>query len=259
VISAGQLHRIWRALPIGSAEEIIGEMTGLILAPHPDDESLGCGGLIGTCCAAGRPPLVVILTDGSASHPGSRRYPGAELATLREAEATEAVRILGLPAERLLFLREPDGRAPHAGPGFDLIVHRLVDYVRMYNCSTILAPWCGDPHCDHEAAARIAGETARVCGIRQLAYPVWGWAFPADAEVEETARAWRLDITPHLEAKRRAIAAHASQHGRLITDDPADSGCRRNCFACSKLTGRPSCCHEWKTSVARCKAFPTPL
>jgi LmbE family N-acetylglucosaminyl deacetylase len=221
VISADQLHRIWRALPVGSPHKVIGEGTSLILAPHPDDESLGCGGLIATCCAAGRPPLVVSLTDGSASHPGSRRYPAPKLAAVREAEATEAVRILGLPTQRLQFLREPDGRAPHGGTGFDATVRRLVDYARTYNCSTVLTPWCGDPHCDHEAAARIAGETARVCGMRQLAYPVWGWTLAADAQVEETARGWRLDITPHLDAKRRAIAAHATQHGGLITDDPA--------------------------------------
>jgi LmbE family N-acetylglucosaminyl deacetylase len=45
---------------------------------------------------------------------------------------------------------------------------------------------------------------------------------PADTQIDETtARGWRLDVTPHLPDKRRAIAAHASQYGQLITDDPA--------------------------------------
>jgi LmbE family N-acetylglucosaminyl deacetylase len=221
MISARELHRLWRALPIGSLGAVIGDGTCLVLAPHPDDESLGCGGLIATACAAGRPPCVVILTDGRGSHPGSQLYPPLGLIALREAETTEAVCILGLSARRLVFLREPDTRAPHAGPRFNAAVRRVLEHVRAFNCSSILAPWHGDPHCDHISAARIASETARVCGIRQLAYPVWGWTLADDTPVEKAAHGWRLDITPHLPAKRRAIAAHASQHGSLITDDPS--------------------------------------
>ena len=57
-----------------------------------------------------------------------------------EAEAAEAVRILGLQAERLIFLREPDSRAPHAGSAFDAIVRRLVVCLRTFGCSAIAAP-----------------------------------------------------------------------------------------------------------------------
>ncbi len=221
MITADALHARWRALPIGSLVNIIGGGACLILAPHPDDESLGCGGLIAACCAAARPPLVVILTDGSGSNPGSRLYPPARLAAVREAEAAEAVRILGLPPDRLIFLREPDTRAPRAGPQFDAIVRRLADCVRTSSCSAILAPWRRDQHCDHAAAALIADEVARITTISQLEYPVWGWTLRGDARIEETAvRGWRLDVSDHLAAKRRAIAAHASQYGMLITDDP---------------------------------------
>ena len=175
-------------------------------APHPDDESLGCGGLIAACCAGARPPLVVVLTDGSGSHRGSRLFPPAKLISVREAEVTEAVRILGLPVERLMFLREQDTKAPHAGSAFDAVVRRLADFVPAFGCTTIVAPWCFDPHCDHEAAAKIACETARVTGIRRLAYPIWGWTLADDTPIEETAvRGWRLEIAPYLTAKRRAI------------------------------------------------------
>ncbi len=221
MINAGRLHALWRELPIVPFDEIIGDGTCLILAPHPDDETLGCGGLIATCCAASRPPLVVILTDGSGSHLNSRQYPASKLITLREAEATEAVTTLGLPGERIMFLREPDTKAPHRGPVFQSIVDRLAGYVRGFECSTILAPWRHDPHCDHEAASRIACETARVTGIRALAYPVWGWTIPTKLVLDATEpRGWRLDVTQHLPAKRRAIAAYASQSSRCVTDDP---------------------------------------
>ncbi|HEX2943304.1 MAG TPA: PIG-L family deacetylase, partial [Rhodopila sp.] len=69
---AADHHRAWRSLPLGTLDHIAGTGTCLILAPHPDDESLGCGGLIATAVAAGRAPLVVILTDGAGSHPNSR-------------------------------------------------------------------------------------------------------------------------------------------------------------------------------------------
>ena len=221
VITAGHLHALWRELPIASFDEIIGDGTCLILAPHPDDETLGCGGLIATCCAASRPPLVVILTDGSGSHRNSQQYPASKLIALREAEATEAVAILGLPGERIIFLREPDTKTPHSGPAFQSIVHRLADYVRGFGCSTVVAPWRHDPHCDHEAASRIACETARVTGIRALAYPVWGWTIPLKCAIDAPEpQGWRLDVTPHLPARRRALAAYASQSGQCVTDDP---------------------------------------
>jgi len=148
VINAGELRQRWRALPIGTLDDVIGGGTCLILAPHPDDESLGCGGLIAACCAAGRPPVVVILTDGSGSHAGSREYPKARLIALRAAEVTEAVGILGLPSDRLMFLHQPDTQAPHAGPAFDAIVDLLADYAAVFGCSTILVPWLGDRHSD---------------------------------------------------------------------------------------------------------------
>jgi LmbE family N-acetylglucosaminyl deacetylase len=222
MISAGQLRQLWLGLPIGSLGDVIGAGPCLVLAPHPDDESVGCGGLIAACCAGARPPLVVVLTDGSGSHRASRLFPPARLISVREAEVTQAVRILGLPVERLMFLREQDTKAPHAGPAFDAVVRRLADFVRAFGCTTIVAPWRFDPHYDHEAAAKIACETARVTGIRQLAYPIWGWTLcDDDTPVEEkTVRGSRLAVAPYLGAKRRAIRAHASQYGQLITDDP---------------------------------------
>lgn len=216
---AADHHRAWRNLPMGTLDDITGAGTCLILAPHPDDESLGCGGLIATAVAAGRAPLVVILTDGAGSHPNSRTYPPERLRATREAEAAEAVAYLGLPPARLVFLRQPDTAAPTAGPRFDSVVDQLRALLRQEPaCTTILAPWGQDPHCDHQAASRIAAAT----GLRHLAYPVWGWTLPSTAAVPApVASGWRLDIGAHLPAKRRAIRAHRSQYGGLITDDPA--------------------------------------
>jgi len=91
MLKVSDVHAQWRALPTGTLEEVAGSGTCLVLAPHPDDESLGCGGLIAACCAAGRPPVVAVLTDGSGSHPGSRAFPPTRLAAIRKAEVTAAV------------------------------------------------------------------------------------------------------------------------------------------------------------------------
>jgi LmbE family N-acetylglucosaminyl deacetylase len=77
----------------------------------------------------------------------------------------------------------------------------------------VCATWGNDPHCDHEAADLMARALAARAGLRHIAYPVWGWTLPPDADIPNGAvRGWRLDITQALAAKQSAIAAHRSQH-----------------------------------------------
>jgi len=223
LLRAADLHQVWRGLPIAAIPEIIGDGRCLILAPHPDDESLGCGGLIAACCAAERPPLVAILTDGAGSHPGSRAFPPDRLRAEREREAREAAALLGLPSERIMFLGQPDTAAPTEGPAFAVVVETVASLVRHQpGCTAILAPWRHDPHCDHEAASLVAAAVAECCGIRSVAYPVWGWTLPPDTPIATSiSRGWQLDISAFLHRKRQAIQAHRTQYGGLITDDPS--------------------------------------
>lgn len=213
------IHAAWRALRIAGLSEIIGEGTCLVLAPHPDDESLGCGGLIAACVAAGRPPIVAILTDGTGSHPGSRGWPPERLKALRRCEARDAMRSLGLMDNRLAFLDARDTSAPVEGRAFDDLADRLTGLLT--GVSAILSPWRFDPHCDHAAAFLLASRVARDAGIRHVAYPIWGWMLPGDRLLPvELPSGWRLDIDCWRDAKRAAIAAHRSQHGEIIADDP---------------------------------------
>ena len=222
-MTAGEAQAHWRALPLALPADVLGDGRTLILAPHPDDESLGCGGIIAALCAAGWPPLVVVLTDGAGSHPQSRRYPPERLRAVRRAETAEAASALGLPGPALHFLDLPDTLAPTDGPTFETAVDALASLGA--ECRTVLATWTGDPHCDHVAAHKMAHATARRGGLRHLAYPIWGWTLPPDAAVPEREHkgieGWRVDIADHLPAKRRAIASHASQLGALIPDDPS--------------------------------------
>ncbi|GBQ79882.1 hypothetical protein AA13595_0149 [Gluconacetobacter johannae DSM 13595] len=219
-MKAGLVQDAFRALPFRPLDRIV-PGTALVLAPHADDESLGCGGLIAACCAAGRPPLVAIVTDGAASHPHSRAWPPARLRARRQAEARHAVSLLGLAPARIVFLGLPDAAAPHEGPAFDRAVETLAGLAARHACGTVLAPWRHDPHCDHEAAWKMGVALRQSGGLSLLAYPVWGWLIAPDTELDQRPpQGMRLDIARYLTVKAEAIGAHESQHGGLIGDDP---------------------------------------
>ncbi|WP_025814039.1 PIG-L deacetylase family protein, partial [Komagataeibacter kakiaceti] len=132
-----------------------------------------------------------------------------------------AVTCLGLAPEHLVFLGLADAAAPHEGPVFEQVVRHLEQLLRRHGCTTIMAPWRADPHCDHEAAWKMGVTLQRRCHAALLAYPVWGWLLPADMELDHRPpTGMLLDISPYRALKQRAIRMHESQYGHLITDDP---------------------------------------
>jgi LmbE family N-acetylglucosaminyl deacetylase len=220
MIAMREHHAAWSRLPVSGLTGIIGTGSCVVLAPHPDDESLGCGGLIAECVASARPPTILFLTDGTGSHPKSVEYPSDRLRALRQQEAIAAVGALGASADSIHFLDQKDTAAPIEGPAFDAVIAMIVRAAPA-SATAIVAPWRHDPHCDHEAAALMAEHVARLRNLRLVSYPVWGWTLPPAIEIDAPPRAgWRLDIARHLPAKRRAIGAHRSQFGAIITDDP---------------------------------------
>lgn len=223
------LRHAERDLPLVSdPAAVVGVGPVLILAPHPDDESLGCGALIAALAAAGRPPRIAVVSDGAMSHPNSRTYPRSRLVALRQEETRSAVAALGLdPARDLLFLGLPDAGVPNAGPAFDRALASLLALPRP---GAILAAWQHDPHRDHIATWALAAALARATpGARLLAYPVWGLAYahpipgfplPPEPELASPPCGTRFDTAPWLATKEAAVTSHASQLGRVITDDP---------------------------------------
>ncbi len=208
------------ARPLGSAFPPTAGIA--ILAPHPDDESLGCGGLIAALCDRGTPPTVMILTDGTGSHPNSKRYPPPRLRTLREAETRAATAKLGLPSDRLIFLGYRDTAAPGEGQALQKAATHIARLLQTVAATTLFAPWRHDPHCDHEAAAAIAEAASDLAPLRLLAYPVWSLTLPPETVLpDDPLNGFQIDIADHLPAKHAAIHAHASQYAGLIDDDPS--------------------------------------
>jgi LmbE family N-acetylglucosaminyl deacetylase len=155
---------------------------------------------------------------------GPRRIP--RIACERCGNRKRLQRSVGLPADHVHFLDQKDTAAPTQGPAFEAVVAMILHVAPRASTTAILAPWRHDPHCDHEAAALIAEHVAALRNLRLVSYPVWGWTLPAETEIpateidEQQRAGWRLDVERHLPAKRRAIHAHRSQYGGLITDDP---------------------------------------
>ncbi len=219
---AAEFLGLAETLPFTGLSALTGGRGLVVVAPHPDDESLGCGGLVAAACAAGTPVRLVVVSDGVGSHPNSRAYPPERLRALREDETRDAAAMLGLAQDHIRFLRLPDRFVPNTGPAAEAAAAVIAEVARGIDAGAIAVTWRHDPHCDHEASAALVDlARASVPDIRVLAYPVWGWTLPADTEVGAAPHGVRLDISAHLAAKRRAVAAHRSQVGELIEDDPA--------------------------------------
>ncbi len=189
----------------------------VVIAPHADDESLACGGLLALLARQGVEAHVVVVTDGAASHVGSAAFPPERLAALREVEVREAVRLLG-HAERTHLLRLPDGSSPLPGqPGFDAAADVLRDLLATLAPDTLVLPWRHDPHPDHVAAYLLA-DAAAPAGVRRIEVPVWAWHRGDRPPLAPGQTAWRLDVSDVRAEKAAAIAAHASQTTGLISD-----------------------------------------
>ncbi|KAA9325292.1 PIG-L family deacetylase [Hymenobacter busanensis] len=201
--------------------------TTAVIIPHPDDESLGCGGLLALLRQAGQRVVACLVTDGTMSHPHSVRFPPDARRQLREQELREALRILGVADDYLLLLNLPDGNA--AAFAADLSSENPTNCLRQWllrhRPATLLLPWRRDPHPDHRATYYLTH--AALADFphppRVLEYVVWAWerAAPDDLPRPDEATGWRLDISPVLGQKQEAMAAHRSQLTNLIDDDPS--------------------------------------
>ena len=201
----------------------------VVIAPHPDDEALGCGGLLTLLHQAGQPTAAVLVSDGSMSHPNSELFPPAARRAVREAEFRHALSLLGADATQPLLLHLPDSRVPATAdaPGFGAAVERLRAFLVEQRAATVLVPWRRDPHPDHRATAALV--QAALAGLRQpprrLEYVVWAWerAAPEDLPTPHDAvRGFRLDVETVVPPKQRAIAAHRSQVPPGIFIDDSD-------------------------------------
>jgi LmbE family N-acetylglucosaminyl deacetylase/SAM-dependent methyltransferase len=190
----------------------------VLLAAHPDDESLGAGGLAQRLDAAGVPVVVVVATDGEASHPS---VPLDDLRATRRRELLAAVAAV-CPSARLVLLALPDGGLREHRDALRDGLAAACDAVGGHRL-LVCAPWRGDGHRDHRVAGEVAADVAARRGARLLEYPIWGWHWgdPAGDDLPWADLRGLALTSSESATKEKAVLSHASQvaGGHLGSDD----------------------------------------
>jgi LmbE family N-acetylglucosaminyl deacetylase len=229
----------WRARVISEGVDVTRRSTAascLVLAPHPDDETIGCGATIARKRAAGTPVRVVVVADGRSSHHSTHIGPD-ELVRIRAEEVGRACRELGVDDDNLVRLGFPDESLTARG---DELVTRLLNEIDRADPEEILVASGRDWHVDHRAVnAALRRALHRRPVLRVLEFPVWLWIHgPWDADPggpwaprrpvafargllggDGLHRADLVSTAGLLATKRRALLAHRSQTTNL-TGEP---------------------------------------
>ena len=179
----------------------------IIFAPHPDDDLIGCGGSIVKHIKQGNEVTIVYMTSGDA---GSLKYTKVELAEIREKEAKNATKILGVT--NLVFLKNPDGYLEYNKENLT----KIVGLIRENKPNIVYIPHKFDAHKDHmktnelvvEAIGRASGPWFQECKGKPwsvetvLCYEVW-------TPLQEIS--YVEDITEFIDLKINALERHKSQ------------------------------------------------
>ena len=223
---------ISRPLPEGDLRQ-----PAVVFAPHPDDETLGCGGTIAKKRSLLAPVTIVFMTDGSASHPDL--MPKARMREVRKSEALEAARALGVPEESVVFLDFGDGELHDRR---DAALERVSSILRCHREEDVFVPYHRDGTSDHNATHDVVTSAIAHGGGHHTVYeyPIWYWhrwpsvsRQPYHAMGRREYVTWGLGamvrllkdfrisvwIADHLGTKRRALDRYESQVSRLVPDE----------------------------------------
>ena len=180
----------------------------VVVAPHPDDEVLACGGLMAAHAANAGETLIVAVSDGEASHVGAPGWTPSNLAAARRAESAVGLDRLGVDDAAVLRLGLPDGRIDRSLGALSQRLHGL-----LRPTDVVVTTWRFDGHPDHDATGLATANACADAGCRLLEAPVWmwHWASPGNPLVS-----WRRLTGVAIgraasNAKLDALAAHTTQ------------------------------------------------
>lgn len=168
-----------------------------IIAPHPDDEVIGCAGLIHTLVERGTPPHVIILTGGEGSHRGCCDTSAEEIIAARHQLTLKAADTLGLPVSHIHCLHYPDGGVALEHPETEKLQALLSELAPQ----SVFVPHCGEGWSDHLQAAEITKHLLLGQKVSIYEYCVWMWYY----------NVWRLDYR-----NARVLRMSRVQHQRKL-------------------------------------------
>lgn len=182
----------------------------VVIAPHPGDEVVSCGGLLQLLAGLGHPLQLISITDGSASHPGSNLWSARRLSVFRPQESVEALRRLGLPMHSLKWIR--GGFTDNALADQE---QQMTQFIARYlrPGDVVFSIWREDGHVDHGAVGRAAARAAGMVDahLREIALGAWHWPAREQGLIPwQRARKIRLDSWT-VARKSHATHAYASQ------------------------------------------------
>jgi len=184
-----------------------------IFAPHPDDEVLGCGGLLQQLAANGNAITLIHVTNGTQSHPNSQIYSPESLDIIRPQESQKALEVLDIAHQvTTIALELTDGEVFSQR---DQLQRKLSAFIQ--SDDILITTFMRDGHPDHEATGQVVISFAKQHHLTcyQVLIWAWHWAKPADHRIPWRC-AKRLDLTAEqLRRKIEAISCFKSQ----ITED----------------------------------------
>jgi LmbE family N-acetylglucosaminyl deacetylase len=197
----------WSALPKVNADQIVStDQRCVVIAPHPDDEILPCGGLLSHLAERSGRVLIVSVTDGEKSHRAGSKWTTDKLRQVRSRETAEALTCIGNAGAEALRLAFPDG-----GVRMSAVTRALGTVLK--SDDVVLTPWRLDGHPDHEQTTVAILQLRQTTGFRLFEMPIWGWHWSAPNDPQfPWKRCVRLFLsTKALERKRHAIQQFKSQ------------------------------------------------
>ena len=183
----------------------------LVVAPHPDDETLGAGGLMREWREAGGRVVVASVTDGEAAYPS---WPA--LANIRRRELAAAVFLLCGTGARIVRLGVADGRVAHSAQRLRDLLGQL-----LHPGITIVSPYERDGHPDHEAVGEVCRELAVANDLPIVRYPIWAWHHRKPVELQHAP--WVRFPLAGQTRTRKALAAGCFLSQRLAPESGLDS------------------------------------
>lgn len=195
------------------------EKTAIVFAPHPDDETFGCGGTIARKLSEGFEVFVVLMTDGRHAYSkvfGIEKDPTPdELMRIRMIEVENAMGILGLRKENLIFLGFEDGTLKKEE---EEVVQMVTRILTSHLPVEVYYTYEKDQHPDHRAAGRIVENSVKGTGfpIKQYGYSIWPRKGPFGRLMTTRSTLMRdngsgIEISEFLSLKEMAIKAYKSQ------------------------------------------------